>query len=181
MVASGVISRLLSILMVQSLDHGDEKGSHGVCRTSPVGRTREAKYRQYPSVQRVHKALGEGKVKLSLLITSIVIFFLTLFSAVFCVNFQSASTNTNEGPANHTGTFQPNATINAGQIVGITTHIASPTGSITVNKFLGIPYVAAPTGLLRFAPPQAPESWASLDAKEFGNSCIQVFGLSPHS
>ncbi|KAF2714667.1 alpha/beta-hydrolase [Pleomassaria siparia CBS 279.74] len=69
----------------------------------------------------------------------------------------------------------PTATINAGRIVGTTTTIAGPTGMITVNKFLGIPYATSPTGSLRFAPPQAPTNWTTRDTKEFGNSCIQVF------
>lgn len=44
-----------------------------------------------------------------------------------------------------------------------------------VRQYLGIPYAAAPVGDLRWAPPQAAESWDQpLDATSFGSSCPQV-------
>lgn len=40
--------------------------------------------------------------------------------------------------------------------------------------YMGIPYAAAPTGDLRWRPPQRPDPWADeLDATEFGNFCPQ--------
>lgn len=69
----------------------------------------------------------------------------------------------------------PTASISNGKIVGTTTSIAGPTGSAVVNKFLGIPFAAPPTGQDRFAPPRAPEKWTSSDTKKFSKSCVQVF------
>ncbi|KAF2270156.1 alpha/beta-hydrolase, partial [Lojkania enalia] len=69
----------------------------------------------------------------------------------------------------------PTAEIADGRIIGTTTKIAGPTGSILVNKFLGIPFAAPPIGNLRFSPPHAPPKWIIRDAKEFENSCVQVF------
>ncbi len=46
-----------------------------------------------------------------------------------------------------------------------------------VNKFLGIPYAAPPTGNLRWAPPAPPAHHALLDATEFANTCPQVTEL----
>lgn len=72
----------------------------------------------------------------------------------------------------------PTATIAPGRIIGTTTSIAGPSGSVTVNKFLGIPYAAPPVGQLRFTPPQAPAPWTTpLVTRDFGNSCVQVFGM----
>ena len=47
-----------------------------------------------------------------------------------------------------------------------------------VDRFLGIPYAAAPVGALRWAPPQPAARWHGLrDATQFGNHCPQ--GASP--
>jgi para-nitrobenzyl esterase len=46
-----------------------------------------------------------------------------------------------------------------------------------VNKFLGIPYAAPPTGDLRWMPPAPPAHHALLDATEFANTCPQVTEL----
>ncbi len=46
-----------------------------------------------------------------------------------------------------------------------------------VNKFLGIPYAAPPTGNLRWMPPAPPAHHALLDATEFANTCPQVTEL----
>ncbi|KAF2106947.1 Carboxylesterase [Lophiotrema nucula] len=69
----------------------------------------------------------------------------------------------------------PTATIASGIIIGTTTSVSGPTGSVAVNKFLGIPFAAAPTGDARFSPPQAPAPWTTIETKDFGNSCVQVF------
>ena len=43
------------------------------------------------------------------------------------------------------------------------------------SQFLGIPYAAAPTGELRFRPPQPHASWRTPRAAEaFGNACPQI-------
>ena len=46
-----------------------------------------------------------------------------------------------------------------------------------VNKFLGIPYAAPPTGNLRWMPPASPAKHGLLDATEFANTCPQVTEL----
>jgi hypothetical protein len=69
----------------------------------------------------------------------------------------------------------PTVTIREGVIVGTTTAIHGAT--MAVNKFLGIPFAAAPIGKARFSPPK-PTSWVEpIDTKVFGPSCIQVFSL----
>jgi para-nitrobenzyl esterase len=59
--------------------------------------------------------------------------------------------------------------------------VATDTGPVrgvatgTLQKFLGIPYAAAPVGDLRWRPPQEPEGWHSVrDATSFGAHCPQV-------
>lgn len=51
----------------------------------------------------------------------------------------------------------------------------------TTREFLGIPFGKAPTGALRFAPPQPAEPWTETrDATNYGPSCAQNMGaLSP--
>ncbi|MXP61756.1 carboxylesterase family protein [Roseomonas sp. M0104] len=52
--------------------------------------------------------------------------------------------------------------------------VAAPEG----QAFLGIPFAAAPTGPLRWRPPQPPAPWpAPRDATRLGNGCMQNFGL----
>ena len=66
----------------------------------------------------------------------------------------------------------PTAVIDSGPITGLTTQVPSAP-DVTVDKFLGIPYAAAP---IRFSPPQPPVYWtAPLDAISFGPVCIQQF------
>ena len=44
-----------------------------------------------------------------------------------------------------------------------------------VDKFLGIPYAAPPTGGLRWKPPQAPAHWTGTrPATTFANTCPQA-------
>jgi para-nitrobenzyl esterase len=54
-----------------------------------------------------------------------------------------------------------------------------------VDRFLGIPYAAAPVGPLRWAPPQPAARWRGVrDATQFGNHCPQgasPFGLASHT
>ena len=60
----------------------------------------------------------------------------------------------------------PSVTIDTGPLVGVTEGPA--------NVFRNIPYAAAPTGPLRWAPPQAPKAWtAPRAAAEPGPSCPQ--------
>lgn len=66
----------------------------------------------------------------------------------------------------------PTAIIASGTIVGTTTHPSSPT--VTVNKYLGIPFAQSPP--IRFSPPENPLPWSSpLNATEFKPACIQQF------
>ena len=61
----------------------------------------------------------------------------------------------------------PTVTIANGQVKG------HPEG--TVSAFLGIPYAKPPVGPLRWKPPQAPESWASVfDAATYGKRCANA-------
>jgi hypothetical protein len=49
----------------------------------------------------------------------------------------------------------------------------------TMLKFLGIPYAAAPVGVLRWQPPQPHLRWITpLDATSFANHCPQLASLS---
>ncbi|MCJ1311332.1 hypothetical protein MMC25_005003 [Agyrium rufum] len=67
---------------------------------------------------------------------------------------------------------RPTVTISAGQVVGV--NIAVPSASVTINKYLGIPFAASPP--VRFAPPSAPAIFnAPLDASSFKAACIQQF------
>ena len=53
-----------------------------------------------------------------------------------------------------------------------------------VREFKGIPYAAAPVGVLRWQIPQERRPWAGiLDATKFGNSCPQAarYGLTEAS
>src|SRR5689334_16894647 len=60
----------------------------------------------------------------------------------------------------------PFATIEGGAVRG-----AAVAG---VDEFLGLPYAAAPTGDLRWRPPQPPAAWRGVrDATAFGPSCPQ--------
>ena len=53
-----------------------------------------------------------------------------------------------------------------GQVTGLQAH--------TVTKFLGLRYAQAPTGALRFAPPQALGPQAPFDATQAGPVCPQL-------
>ncbi|KAF2790457.1 alpha/beta-hydrolase [Melanomma pulvis-pyrius CBS 109.77] len=108
-------------------------------------------------------------------VSDLIAIFTMLFTATILAVFTVIARVVSTGEVCDALRTTPTATINAGQIIGTTTNIAGPTGSVAVNKFLGIPYATAPTGSLRFAPPQAPANWSSRDTKAFGNSCIQVF------
>lgn len=51
-----------------------------------------------------------------------------------------------------------------------------------VAEFRGIPYAAAPTGALRFRPPQPRAAWSQpLDATQFGSACSQSARLGTAS
>src|SRR5215470_10012279 len=59
--------------------------------------------------------------------------------------------------------------------------VATDTGPVrgvatgTLQKFLGIPYAAAPIGDFRWRPPQEPERWHGVrDASSFGAHCPQL-------
>ncbi|KAF2670828.1 alpha/beta-hydrolase [Microthyrium microscopicum] len=70
----------------------------------------------------------------------------------------------------------PTATVASGQIIGTTTQITGATGSVTINKYLGIPYAAPPTGTNRFSTPQPPTKWTTpLSTTKYASSCVQVF------
>lgn len=73
-------------------------------------------------------------------------------------------------PCNDTNT-RPTATIDSGVVVGTTTSL--PSSTITVNKFLGIPFGAPP---VRFSPPKPAAPWQfNYDASEYKPACIQKF------
>jgi para-nitrobenzyl esterase len=62
--------------------------------------------------------------------------------------------------------------------------IRAELGAAAVTVFKGIPYAAAPTGHLRWRPPQPPETWDEVRlAHEFGPICPQTdrFSTLPHT
>lgn len=74
-------------------------------------------------------------------------------------------------PATSSGSAAPTVTIDSGAVIGTTTALAGAT--VTVEKYLGIPFAASPT---RFAPPVKPTSWQSpYQATNYGPACIQQF------
>ncbi|EXJ81374.1 hypothetical protein A1O3_07665 [Capronia epimyces CBS 606.96] len=77
----------------------------------------------------------------------------------------------NNGNTAPTFTLAPTITIDSGPIVGVATSL--PGASVTINKFLGIPFAASPT---RFAPPVTPTPWKTpYNATQYGPACIQQF------
>lgn len=73
-------------------------------------------------------------------------------------------------------TFQasPVVLLPSGPVIGTTTSL--PSATVTVNKFLGVPFAQSPPE--RFSPPQDPAAWgwrAPLNATEFKPACIQQF------
>ena len=78
------------------------------------------------------------------------------------------------------GTFcHPNIVIETkfGPVRGLTQEILNTNGPIkAIDKFLGIPFAASPTGKLRFAPPRPHEGWNSTvyDATYFRSICMQL-------
>ncbi|KAL3444275.1 Alpha/Beta hydrolase protein [Aspergillus insuetus] len=66
---------------------------------------------------------------------------------------------------------RPTAIIDSGAVVGTTTGIAIPSATVTVNKFLGIPFAEKPE---RFRLPEPVKPWANpLDASQYGPACYQ--------
>ncbi|KAF2809356.1 alpha/beta-hydrolase [Mytilinidion resinicola] len=72
----------------------------------------------------------------------------------------------------------PTVTVSDGVLVGTTTTLPSATAS--VNKFLGVPFAAIPTGSLRWAPPAAVPTYTTRQANAWSNSCVQQFIDSPY-
>jgi para-nitrobenzyl esterase len=65
---------------------------------------------------------------------------------------------------------EPRATIDSGMLSG--THFSADPATAA---FLGIPYAAAPTGNLRWRPPQPVPAWTGVrEAKAFGPACPQL-------
>lgn len=77
----------------------------------------------------------------------------------------------NNACAAPTSASAPTVSIDTGALVGVAT---SPAGAtVTVNKYLGIPFAASPT---RFAPPVKATPWSSpYSATKYGPACIQQF------
>ncbi|KAL5342255.1 putative carboxylesterase hlo [Aspergillus crustosus] len=71
---------------------------------------------------------------------------------------------------------RPTAIIDSGAIVGTTTQVAIPSATVTVNKYLGIPYAEEPERF-RLAKPVAP--WTEFfDASNLGPACYQQISNS---
>uniref|UniRef100_H0WUI4 Carboxylic ester hydrolase n=1 Tax=Otolemur garnettii TaxID=30611 RepID=H0WUI4_OTOGA len=68
--------------------------------------------------------------------------------------FVSVSLPTGQDPAS------PIRTTHTGQVRGSLTHVKGT--DVGVHTFLGIPFAKPPVGLLRFAPPELPESWSGV-------------------
>nr|XP_021482790.1 pyrethroid hydrolase Ces2e-like [Meriones unguiculatus] len=59
-----------------------------------------------------------------------------------------------------------------GQVQGSLVHVRDT--DIAVHTFLGIPFAKPPVGLLRFAPPEAPEPWSGVrDGTSYPAMCLQ--------
>ena len=69
-------------------------------------------------------------------------------------------------------TSDPTATIDVGEIIGTTT--VPPSATVTVNKFLGIPFAVTPPE--RFAPPVPAKKFSKpVVAQAWSPACIQQF------
>lgn len=70
-------------------------------------------------------------------------------------------------------TPSPVVILPSGAVIGTTTSL--PSATVTVNKFLGIPFAQSPPE--RFSPPEAPAPWwpKPINATAFKPSCIQQF------
>lgn len=67
---------------------------------------------------------------------------------------------------------EPTAIIDSGAVIGTTTNL--PSSTVTVNKFLGIPFAVSPPE--RFSPPiPVPKWWDPRQAKAFTSACMQQF------
>uniref|UniRef100_A0A2K5F8B0 Carboxylic ester hydrolase n=1 Tax=Aotus nancymaae TaxID=37293 RepID=A0A2K5F8B0_AOTNA len=66
----------------------------------------------------------------------------------------------------------PIRTTHTGQVLGSLVHVKGADAG--VHTFLGIPFAKPPIGLLRFAPPEPPESWSGVrDATAHPAMCLQ--------
>ncbi|KAL4794267.1 Alpha/Beta hydrolase protein [Aspergillus venezuelensis] len=66
---------------------------------------------------------------------------------------------------------RPTAIIDSGAIVGTTTQVAVPSATVTVNKYLGIPFAEKPE---RFRLPEPVSPWSDFfDASQYGPACYQ--------
>ncbi|KAL4875676.1 putative carboxylesterase hlo [Aspergillus karnatakaensis] len=71
---------------------------------------------------------------------------------------------------------KPTAIIDSGAIVGTTTEVAVPSATVTVNKYLGIPYAEEPQ---RFELPVHIAPWTEpLDASHYGPACYEQISKS---
>ncbi|KAL2827756.1 putative carboxylesterase hlo [Aspergillus cavernicola] len=71
---------------------------------------------------------------------------------------------------------RPTAIIDSGAIVGTTTKVAVPSATMTVNKYLGIPYAEEPE---RFRLPKPVAPWIEFfDASDYGKACYQQISNS---
>lgn len=67
----------------------------------------------------------------------------------------------------------PTVSLKQGAYRGAATEVAVATGTVKVNKYLGIPYAASP---VRFAPPEpAPTTTGEQDATQNSAVCFQQF------
>lgn len=70
----------------------------------------------------------------------------------------------------------PTVTAPAGTIIGTTTIVSAATATVTVAKYLGIPYAQPPTGTGRFSPPKATNAFSTpWVAQSYGPACLQQF------
>ncbi|MFZ4709640.1 MAG: carboxylesterase family protein, partial [Zwartia sp.] len=65
-------------------------------------------------------------------------------------------------------------TLKQGQVTGLQTQVVTGLQTQTVTQFLGLRYAQAPTGALRFAPPQALGPQPPFDATQAGPVCPQL-------
>jgi para-nitrobenzyl esterase len=91
----------------------------------------------------------------------------TVFAIAILAACSSSSSGTPAGNPTSASNAMCQATVSQGALTG--------KGLGTTCEYLGVPFAAAPTGALRFMPPEPAAAWTGTrDATKFGPSCLQA-------